>query len=408
MLLGSAWLMAAVAVADVVVVSERARYPVTVRAAPDRDAQRLGRLQRGESLELVANRQRWREVRLADGRSGFVTRRWTRVLDEAPAPVSLPPREIDELRVHFLSVGTGLCTVVECPGTDAHPLIYDCGNFDGIGPNAMNERETRNHVEALLSQHDQQPDVVVSHGDRDHYSWVASVLDNVQARSIWMGGESSKFTSFGYPNWLESQEQGGATVHKDLGRHWHNDGDELGNGLSCGLADVYVLTNSSHDRDQDNDPDNADTLVLMIEYGDFSTIFSGDAEGETESRSIENFGSSLQATVLMASHHGASSHNSNSEVWADELSPDVVIYSAGTKYGHPRCRAVERYQSHIATVPRHRTICDSNREGTNTETSIRAEYMTHTSGNIVITTNGQSPIQVYCEGDPNCATEVPF
>ena len=86
--------------------------------------------------------------------------------------------------------------------------------------------------------------------------------------------------------------------------------------------------------------------ALMIEYGDFSTIFSGDAEGETEDQSVMNFGDTLQTTVLMGSHHGATTHQSNDTDWANATKPDVIVFSAGTRFGHLKCAAVSRYRPH--------------------------------------------------------------
>ena len=388
--------------ADSVIMADHARYPVNVRENPSRSSTRIDRLRRGDEAELIRNLNRWREVRLEDGRTGFVSRRWTSVVR------NLPERKTDEMRIHFLSVGAGTCTVVECPGSNANPLVYDCGSNDGRGGLALSETETKRKIASILDQHAAKPDIIASHGDRDHYSLMARVLDDIQARSVWMGGKSSSFDNFGFPTWIWRQEQGGATVHKDLGRHFHNDEEPLGNRLQCGLADVYILTNSSHDTNQGNDPDNADTLMLMIEYGDFSTIFSGDAEGETELQSIRNFGDTLKTTVLMGSHHGASSHRSNSSIWADATKPDVVVFSAGTKYGHPKCLATSRYRSHVKTVEPHSAICDINQRGTNDFVSTSAQYMTHTSGTIVVTTDGDSPLHLWCEGGRGCDTHIPF
>ena len=87
----------------------------------------------------------------------------------------------------------------------------------------------------------------------------------------------------------------------------------------------------------------------MIEYEDFTAVFTGDAEGETEAQAINNFDSALKATIITASHHGASTFASNSQDWATAMAPEVLISSAGNRFFHPRCAATNRFTSLAAT-----------------------------------------------------------
>ena len=98
--------------ADQVVPSDRVTSGVTIRAAATTNSASLGILRPGESLPWVQNVPRWREVQLSPTQTGFVSKSWTRHIVDAP----LAPRDQDELRIHYLPVGAGTCTVVECPG----------------------------------------------------------------------------------------------------------------------------------------------------------------------------------------------------------------------------------------------------------------------------------------------------
>ena len=108
-----------------VVPSDRVVQFVNVRDEPSGNS--IARLSRGESLPFVQSVPRWHEVRLSDGQSGFVSKSWTQVV-----PI-VPDDDRGELRIHFLSIGAGTCTVVECPGTSAPPMIIDCGSTGGHG-----------------------------------------------------------------------------------------------------------------------------------------------------------------------------------------------------------------------------------------------------------------------------------
>ena len=375
--------------------SERVTRFVNVRAEPSAESEQLARLNPGERLPLVESVPRWYEVRLEGVGSGFVSKAWTVVVP------SLPPSHDEELRLHILSVGSGTCTVVECPGPDAPPIIVDCGSSGG-GETALERDSARQKVQEILARHTLAPNLVLSHGDIDHYNWIPTVLSGVTTQNIWQGGQADTYGSATFPEWLEDQEVRGARVHRDFPAHWHNDGKPLGDDLSCGLASTFVLTVNS------GGSKNTDSLVLMTEYEEFTAIFPGDAVGITEEFAAANFHGAVKASVLSASHHGAESLRSNSAEWADATAPDLIIYSSGTRHGHPRCPVTMRFRSSIAAAPGHETHCNTTNdfEQRQVTTTELAEYVTDVAGSIVITSVGRSPIMLTCDL-PGCAAQIP-
>src|SRR5688500_10545955 len=106
---------------DAVTPSDRVRTHVNVRATAAEDGAVVGQLNIGQALTLVASVPRWHQVQLAGGQTGFASKSWTTISR------ALLPREANELRIHFLNTGEGSCAVVECPGSNARPMIVDCG-----------------------------------------------------------------------------------------------------------------------------------------------------------------------------------------------------------------------------------------------------------------------------------------
>ncbi len=69
--------------ADVVVLRDTVEGHVNIRIAPEGGAEVIGRLGRGEPLQYVqAHGHRWRELRLTDGRTGFISQTWTEVVPD--------------------------------------------------------------------------------------------------------------------------------------------------------------------------------------------------------------------------------------------------------------------------------------------------------------------------------------
>ncbi len=380
---------------DRVVPSERVRNFVYIRENASSESSEIGRLKPNESVEFVRNVPRWREVRLPDDRTGFVSKSWTRVISAGAAAIA------DQLSIHFLSIGAGTCTVIECPGANAPPMLVDCGSTGGSRRSmAHNKSETKSEVQSILARHQPAPNVVLTHGHTDHYKWIPDILEGVTAQHIWRGGRNSSYSDT-FNDWVETQDRQGAVIHERLEKNLHNDGEPLGDDLSCGMASTYVLTVNTGSNTSSR------SLMVMIEYGSFTAIFPGDAQKVTQDNAIRNFSDGLQTTVLSASHHGARSAGSNNDDWVEATSPNVVNYSSGKPHGHPTCTAVERYRDHgsLASVSAHPTQCDSRGSVSN---SNLAEYVTDMVGNIVITTTGSSPLSLTCEASQGCNVEIAY
>lgn len=87
--------------------------------------------------------------------------------------------------------------------------------------------------------------------------------------------------------------------------------------------------------------DNNNSLVLRVEYGKRSFLFTGDAEKEEE-ESILDADEEVKSSVLKVAHHGSAS--STSQAWLDAVHPSAAIISCGAKneYGHPSEEVLKR------------------------------------------------------------------
>ena len=93
---------------------------------------------------------------------------------------------------------------------------------------------------------------------------------------------------------------------------------------------------------------NADSIVLKLEYFGRSAILTGDATRIVTNRiaySYTNDPEFLNVDVLIAGHHGSYSHGSNNPTWIKQTQPRYVFISNGTMYGHPYAEAYEAFKS---------------------------------------------------------------
>jgi competence protein ComEC len=108
------------------------------------------------------------------------------------------------------------------------------------------------------------------------------------------------------------------------------------------------------------DDENDNSVLVRLEYGSFSMLFTGDAENEERDWLVATHPGLLDVDVLKASHHG--SDNGTSQAWLDAVTPRAVVISAGVdaRYGHPMPSAVAAYlnaaEGRVHCTNRHGTI----------------------------------------------------
>jgi competence protein ComEC len=99
---------------------------------------------------------------------------------------------------------------------------------------------------------------------------------------------------------------------------------------------------------------NEDSVVLLVEYGDFQAMFAGDAGFPAEAAMHDRL---RRVDLLKVGHHG--SRGSTGDAWLDALAPTAAVISLGRNdYGHPAPATLARLAAHGVAV--HRT----DREGT--------------------------------------------
>ena len=103
---------------------------------------------------------------------------------------------------------------------------------------------------------------------------------------------------------------------------------------------------------------NVDSIVLKISYGNSSAILTGDATGVVTNRILDNYSNDLdflKSNILLASHHGSSSHLSNDKTWIKAVDPYYVLVSNGLKFMHPHEDAYKAFKAStfLTTVEPH-------------------------------------------------------
>lgn len=244
----------------------------------------------------------------------------------------LPVRE-SGLLVTFLDVGQGDGIVLE---SGECTVLVDCGSSQerNLGENCL--------VPYLKSRGITRVDTaVVSHGDLDHISGIRYLLDT-PGEGITVGVLVMPEAGRGKEIYAELEASAAVRGTRVV---YAKRGDTLSGALGK-ETDIFCLHPPEGEIYADR---NEESLVLLVELGDFRLLLTGDVEDGGEEELLES-GVLGPVTVLKAAHHGSST--SSGDAFVETAAPKAVVvsYGLGNRYGHPNEEVMERFSQSGAKI----------------------------------------------------------
>lgn len=259
-----------------------------------------------------------------------------------------PPKPTGELKIAVLDVGPveGDSILILAPGGKS--VLIDAGDA-GKGKIVLDALK-RHKVEKLDY-------FIATHPHPDHIGAADEVLNGIKADTVIDNGvdmstptpsptpaqrgarpsprptprrtRAKTVTAF-FDEYKEALQKSGAQYQKaqpgqkiDLG----------GGAILTVLAPSEPFFTKDQMKAGGNEP-NANSIVLRLDYGQFSMLFMGDAEAQTESRLL-NRDADLSAKLVKIAHHG--SKYATTDEFVKRVKPEAAFISTGAwnRYGHP-------------------------------------------------------------------------
>lgn len=212
------------------------------------------------------------------------------------------------LRIDFLSVGQGESTLITF--ADGERMLIDGG---GTFRESGRDIGRQLLLPALRTLGVHRIDyLVLTHAHPDHLQGVKSVAEELPVGEFW---ESGRNGGADYARLKAALELRGVPVK--ILDNTSPRRDIAGTKIRC----LYPLEGGAPPRSA-----NENSLVLRLDSGNFSALFSGDIGFETEAALLAA-GSRLGATLLKVPHHG--SRFSTSPAFLDAVAPQIATISAG-------------------------------------------------------------------------------
>ncbi len=244
----------------------------------------------------------------------------------APAPST------GVLEVHMIDVGQGDAIAVHTPR--GRWLLFDAGRGDD-----KRDAGKTTIVPYLRARGGPLVLFVLSHPHADHAGGASSVLQAMRPEA-----------------YLDAAFAGGSTPYRlslaaaqSLGVTWRR--ARTGDVIDVDGVRLRILAPDSAWTVGLTDP-NLASVVVRLEYGGATMLFTGDAEAAEENWLIARAPALLRADLLKVGHHG--SGTSTGEAWVAAVQPRAALVSVAARnfYGHPDPAVMRRLSAYGASVLR--------------------------------------------------------
>ncbi len=253
------------------------------------------------------------------------------------------------LTVKVLDVGQGDAILVQ---TGKQLVLVDTSDEDER--DKLRKELKKANVEALDK-------VILTHPHADHIGGMEVLLTEFSVKEVYDNGMPA--TSKYYLDYMKLLKEKGIKLHALKA------GDRLDFGDQASFfvfSPTDEMVKNGQKKGDKHDPNN-ESVVGKLTFGEFTMLFTGDAEKETEAQELKSFAKDLKCKVIKVPHHG--SKTSSSAKFLQAVEPEVGIISCGTgnDYGHPHAPTLKQYQKVSCKI-----------------------YRTDEDGTVTITTDGKT------------------
>lgn len=257
--------------------------------------------------------------------------RWEQLVGRAAEP----DKEIPDgkLRITVLDVGQGDAILLQ---DGKRNVMIDVGDSrkDETGKGGRPALEQALAKAGVQAGRDKINTVIITHHHGDH-------MGNIK----WLAGKYnvSNIYDNAMPN---TKNQTSVWLNQELrARHYHNRVLKAGDKVDFGKGYyLEVLSPGDFIAAKDLKNLNNTSVMMQLHYGEFTMLFTGDAEAPVEDELQKRYGDNLKSDVLKVGHHG--SKTSSIYKFISRVKPQYALISCGAFkiYNHPNKNVVGSLQ----------------------------------------------------------------
>lgn len=222
----------------------------------------------------------------------------------------------ENLQIYFLDVGQGDASVIV--SSSGYVAMIDSG---------PDEKLILDHLKNLNISHIDL--LIATHAHADHITGMDKIIAKYKPRAFMDPG--IPHTSLTYIRMINAIEKYNIKYYQSTARK-----------IQLGVMNFIVLPSASpkiYVSELNNN-----SVVIKLEYKNFSCLYTGDIESGRENQLVKTSNINLESVIIKIPHHGSST--SSNSAFIKKVNPKVAIISCGqnNSYGHPNIKTLERLE----------------------------------------------------------------
>lgn len=205
----------------------------------------------------------------------------------------------EEIKLHFINLGEGEAILIQSKNEN---ILIDAGGI--LGGYKLLDYLGENKVKRIKY-------LIITHPHPDHISGVFFILPKIQVEELFDNGQPLNEND-DLQRWYRQ------IVRLKENYHILKKGDNL----KLGQINLNVLWPAQA---KEESPPNENSLVVMLNYGNFNCLFTADINNFVEAQLLKDR-ANLKAGILKVGHHGY--RDATSKEFLEAVSPGTAIISA--------------------------------------------------------------------------------
>ncbi len=223
----------------------------------------------------------------------------------------------DTVSIYFLNVGQGDSSIIITP--DDRVVMIDSGPNESLILRYLQNLGI-SHIDLLIA----------THAHNDHITGMDKIIAKYKPKA---------FIDPGIPHTTATYQRMISAIDKYAINYYEG----ISRKINLGFLTLTILPPATpliRDSELNNN-----SVVVRLDFKDFSCLFTGDIEKEREGQLLTESRSNLNVDILKVGHHGSSS--SSSPLFIKSVGPKIAVICCGqgNKYGHPHQETISLLQS---------------------------------------------------------------
>jgi len=223
----------------------------------------------------------------------------------------------ENLKIYFLDVGQGDSSVII--SSSGQVVLIDSGPDESLILNYL-ENLSISHIDLLIA----------SHAHADHIAGMDKIIAKYRPKAFIDSG--IPHTTITYQKMITAIGKYNINYYKGTSRK-----------INLGPL-TFIILPPANPLIKESELNN-NSIVIRLDFKDFSCLFTGDIEKERESQLLNESRNNLNVDILKIAHHG--SYSGSLPLFIKSVNPETSIISCGkgNQYGHPHQETLTLLQS---------------------------------------------------------------